>query len=67
MLENPAAARNAIAVVENSGLAGSDGALRRVEGDARTVRIERFDRGGCGFVLVPNFDRSAKRSFGLFD
>src|SRR6266699_33454 len=65
--ENPAAAKNAITVVENSGLTGSDGALRCVKGDARTVRIEGFDRGGCRFVLVPNFDRSAKRSFGLFD
>src|SRR5258708_23829013 len=63
---DPAADEDVVAVVENSGLAGSDGALRGVEGDARDSGAERLDRGGCRFVLVADFGEGAKRSGRLF-
>src|SRR5258708_35879927 len=43
---DPAAAEDDVAVVENSGLAGGDGALRGVECDARDGGAERLDCGG---------------------
>src|SRR5258708_22820104 len=58
---DPAAAEDDVAVVENSGLAGGDGALRGVECDARDGGAERLDCGGRGLVLVANFREGAKR------
>src|SRR5258708_32180273 len=45
---DPAAAEDDVAVVENSGLAGGDGALRGVERDARDGNAERPVGGGPG-------------------
>src|SRR5712692_6238452 len=61
MLADPAAAEDDVAVVENRGLAGSDGALRRVEPDAREGGVQRLDGGGRGRVLVADFGEGAKR------
>src|SRR5258708_25092915 len=58
---DPAAAEDDVAVVENSGLAGGDGALRGVERGARDGNVERLDCGGRGLVLVANFREGAKR------
>jgi hypothetical protein len=51
----PAAAEDEVTVVEHSGLAGSDGALRRVEGHARDAGVQRLDGGGSRLVLVADF------------
>ena len=56
---DPAAAEDDVAVVENGGLAGGDGALWRVERDARGGGVERLDGGGGGLVLVADFYESA--------
>jgi len=48
-------------VVENSGLARGDGALRGVERHARDGGVERLDCGGRRFVLVADFGEDAKR------
>src|SRR5260370_6410170 len=58
---DPAAAEDDVAVVENSGLAGGDGALRGIECDARDGDAERLDGGGRGLVLVADFCEGAKR------
>src|SRR5260370_4945635 len=63
---DPAAAEDDVAVVENSGLAGGDGALRGVERDARDGNVERLDGGGRGLVLVADFGEGAKRGGRLF-
>jgi hypothetical protein len=44
--EDGAAAEDGVAVVEDGGLAGGDGALRRVEDDAGAGLVERHHGGG---------------------
>src|SRR6267142_1554884 len=58
---DPTAAEDDVAVVENSGLARGDGALRGVERHARDGGVERLDCGGRRFVLVADFGEGAKR------
>src|SRR6266404_9209188 len=52
---DPAAAQHAIAVIKHSCLSRSDGALRRIESDARAIHSQRLN--GCcrRLVLVANF------------
>src|SRR6266852_5277203 len=57
---DPAAAEDDVAVVENGGLAGGDGAWWSVESDARSGGVERLDGGGRGFVLVADFYEHAQ-------
>src|SRR6267143_431837 len=57
-----AGADDDVAVVEDGGLAGGDGALRGVERDARSGGVERLDGGRGGFVLVADFGEGAKRA-----
>jgi len=59
---DPAAAEDDVAVVEDGGLAGGDGALGRVEGDARSGGVQRLDGGRGGFVLMADFGEGAKRT-----
>src|SRR5260370_38971541 len=54
------AAEDDVAVVEDSGLAGGDGALWSVESDARGGGVERLDGGERGFVLVADFYEHAQ-------
>src|SRR5260370_40446850 len=54
------AAEDDVAVVEDSGLAGGDGALWSVESDARGGGVERLDGGERGFVLVADFFEHAQ-------
>src|SRR5438876_10111510 len=61
-LADPAAAENDVAVVKNSGLAGCDGALRRVKRDARGGGGQRLDDSRCRFVLVADLGERAKRA-----
>src|SRR5260370_26596206 len=56
----PAAAEDDVAVIENGGLAGGDGALRGVERDARDGGVQRLDGGGGGVGLMGGFFGSAK-------
>src|SRR5882724_2205850 len=58
---DPGAAEDRVAVVEDGGLAGGDGALRGIEGDARGCGVERLDGGGRGLVLVADFGERANR------
>src|SRR5260370_18168672 len=57
---DPAAAEDDVAVVENSGLAGGDGALRGIECDARDGDAERLDCGGRGGGLLGGFFSAAQ-------
>src|SRR5204863_7242600 len=58
-LADPGAAENDFAVIENGGLARCDGALRRVERNARNPGFQRFDGRGSGLVLVADFGERA--------
>ena len=59
---DPGAGEDAFAVIENRGLTGSNGPLRRVEGDASATIAESFDDGRRGIVLMSNFDGGTERS-----
>src|SRR6266436_4060587 len=52
---DPAAAQHEIPVIKYSRLSRSDGALRRIESEARAIHSERLDGCGCRLVLVANF------------
>jgi hypothetical protein len=53
---NPGTAKYAIAVIKDGGLAGCDGSLGTIEGDARARTLESFNGCRGGFVLVPDFN-----------
>src|SRR5712692_8540209 len=61
VLADPAAAQHAVAIVKDCALTRSDGALRRVEGDAGTGRVQGRDGGIRGDVLVADFYHRAQR------
>jgi len=55
-----AAGEDGVGVVEDGGLAGSYGALGRVEIDAGGIFAEGHDGGGAGLVAVADFDVGAE-------
>src|SRR5258707_3351702 len=56
-LANPAAAQDALTVIENSPLPGGDGALRSVKDNSRVGGVQRHDRGFGWNVLVAELHR----------
>src|SRR5258706_4401095 len=61
---DPTAAEDDVAVVENSGLARGDGALRGVERHARDGGVERLDCGGGRGVRLGGCFGSGERGGG---
>ncbi len=67
LLDDPAAAEDFVAFIEDGGVAGGDGALGSVEGDAEElaglggggVGGEEFEESGGGLVDVADFDLGA--------
>lgn len=66
-LDDPAAAGYFVALIENGGLAGGDGALGFVEGGLDAVGGGDAEGGGGGFVAVADFDGDADAFAGLGD
>jgi hypothetical protein len=60
-LADPAASQYAVGVVKNGGLAGGDGALRRVKDDACGGGVESFHGGKRRFVFVADFYLGSNR------
>src|SRR6266700_2724369 len=63
---DPAAAEDDFTIVEDGRLAGRDGALGRIESNARAIFRNSFRGGGRGRVLVADFYEGANRSGRLF-
>src|ERR1700726_2509672 len=53
---NPPAANHNIAVIQNGCLSRRDRALRLMQSNARTIRIERCERRACPGMAVANLD-----------
>ncbi len=67
LLEDPAASSYFVALVEDGGLAGGDGALGVVEDGFDVVGCEDSERGGGGLVAVADLDGHADGLGGLGD